>query len=1105
MSSLWQSEKMQASDSTATLQSQNSESPVPAPTAASPTLAVASSSPVPPVGEPVNGATTPVSSTPTTNANAGSTVPTVLPGSSAPSETTPVALHNSPNEPTRDPVQAKFVSPAGYVVPAPSFSYNLFPRVNSSAGSPQQSAMKLIPPMPAAALQPPVPGQSFGNSPSFSYNVFPHANTITASGQQFRPVTATSQLQLQGVKLTAASLQPPVPGQPMRLNPTFPRTFPQNIPRPAGQLSASSNFSFGESVHQSMTDASDKSLNPNDGTSNVAVPEAGISSAEPISSKSVKTSSAIPASSSTDSTPLSVQSSSNIFAPTSASFMPRPGMSMSGSAADSSPSPLRPVVPFPAAPSNLASIAMAPTRNVQQQTHSHYPLMSAMAPIAQSPWLHPPLTGGLPHAPFFPHAGANPSPFPLPIRGVSVTSVPSPGVQPPGVSTAMHSDVLTSAESNPMSKVIVGPLPPGIDRDKEANDLHKDGETTKREEVDAWTAHKTESGTIYYYNSITGESTYNKPSSFKGELEKVANQSTPVTWEKIAGTNWTLVTTNDGKKYYYDTMNKVSSWQIPSEVSEMKKNQESDASKGNMVQDENTNIVAEKVSAPIYISTPAMHTGGRDSMVVRPSGGQVSSSALDLIKKKLQEAGSPVTSTPLSPSAISTTELNGSRAADAVAKGQQSMNSKDKAKDANGEANMSDSSSDSDDAESGPTKEECIIQFREMLKKRGVAPFSKWDKELPKIVFDPRFKAVPSHSARRSIFEHFVRTRAEEERKEKRAAQKAAIDGFKQLLEEVSEDIDHKTDYQTFKKKWGTDPRFEALDRKERMLLLNEKVLPLKKAADEKNLAARTAAFKSFKSMLRENKDITIGSRWSKVKDGLKSDPRYKSVKHEEREILFNEYLSELKAAEDEAERTAKTKRDEHDKLKEREREMRKRKEREEQEMERIRVKVRRKEAISSYQALLVETIKDPKASWTESKPKLEKDPQGRAANPDLSEADMEKLFRDHVKDLLERCAREYRFLLAEVITMEAAAKVSDDGKNVLNSWTEAKRLLKPDARYSKMPRKERESLWIRYSDDMIRKHKPAADPKDKSDRGGKDKSSADISRKSPRRSHGRR
>lgn len=48
-------------------------------------------------------------------------------------------------------------------------------------------------------------------------------------------------------------------------------------------------------------------------------------------------------------------------------------------------------------------------------------------------------------------------------------------------------------------------------------------------------------------------------------------------------------------------------------------------------------------------------------------------------------------------------------------------------------------------------------------------------------------QAIPSYSARRAIFDHFVRTRAEEERKEKRAAQKAAIEGYKQLLDEAKE------------------------------------------------------------------------------------------------------------------------------------------------------------------------------------------------------------------------------------------------------------------------------------------------------------------------------
>lgn len=136
------------------------------------------------------------------------------------------------------------------------------------------------------------------------------------------------------------------------------------------------------------------------------------------------------------------------------------------------------------------------------------------------------------------------------------------------------------------------------------------------------------------------------------------------------------------------------------------------------------------------------------------------------------------------------------------------------------------------------------------------------------------------------------------------------------------------------------------------------------------------------------------------MKESLRNDPRYKSVRHEDREVLFNEYISELKAAEDGAEREAKIRREEQvyafiflilnvctyaaviyiflltadlhlsfllsltfiyqEKLKERERELRKRKEREEQEMERVRVKVRRKEAVASFQALLVETIKDP-------------------------------------------------------------------------------------------------------------------------------------------------
>ncbi|CAN6463444.1 unnamed protein product [Victoria cruziana] len=766
---------------------------------------------------------------------------------------------------------------------------------------------------------------------------------------------------------------------------------------------------------------------------------------------------------------------------------------------------------FPSVPSSSSnSVTVNTAQNAQQQMYSAYP-GPPIIPPPHALW-HPPQVGGPQRPPFLPYSPVYPGQIPMPLRPASFPPVTLPDQsQPPGVSTAGPPAETSSSASGPgqqSSPLGTQSPPPGTDNETKPSDsIKKDEVIISNDSDDAWTAHKTDGGVVYYYNAITGESTYTKPTAFKGEPEKAIAQPIPVSWEKLGSTDWSLVTTNDGRKYYYNTKNKVSSWQIPTEVVELRKKQESEpSSKVNAPSAPNAVGLEEKSPASVGLSAPAVNTGGRDAVTLRASVVPVGSSALDLIKRKLQDAGAPAGSSPLPSSSVpSVNEVNDTTMVDNTAKDQQLDNAKEKTRDANGDGNISDSSSDSDD-NGGPSKDKYITEFKEMLKEKAIAPFSKWDKELPKIILDPRFKAVPGYALRRSLFEHYVRNRAEEERKEKRAAQKAAVEGFRQLLEEASEVIDHKTDYASFKQKWGNDPRFLALDRKEREQLLNEKVLPLRKAYEENVQAARAAAVSRFKSMLRDNPDISSSSRWSRIKDSLRSDPRYKSVKHEERESLFNEYISELKAAEQEAERAARAKREEEDKLKEREREMRKRKEREEQEMERVRVKARRKDAVVSYQALLTEKIKDPQASWTESKPKLDKDPLGRAKNPDLEETDMEKLFREHIKMLYERCAREFRALLAEVITGEAASHVAEDGKTVVNSWTVAKELLKPDPRYSKMPRKDRESLWRRHVDDITRKRKRSDTKDEKANPVEKVKPPMD-SRNSPLpgRNHGRR
>lgn len=580
------------------------------------------------------------------------------------------------------------------------------------------------------------------------------------------------------------------------------------------------------------------------------------------------------------------------------------------------------------------------------------------------------------------------------------------------------------------------------------------------EVADVWTAHRTSEGIVYYYNSVTGQSTYEKPPAFQGEVDKVAAQPTPVSWEMIGGTGWALVTTNDAKRYYYSKETQATSWQVPLEVSEYRKRQMEEASLKLSTGGQSVKANLEKGSVSFSLTVPGTGSLVREAhKAVAPTA---SSSALDLIKKKLQDSATPGF---VASDNAGSADGNSSR-------GQAAEGTKEKTKDNHAEKSSSESSSDSDDEERGPTKEECIAQFKEMLKEKGIVPFSKWEKELPKIIFDPRFKAIPSHTERRSIFDHYVRTRAEEERKEKRAAQKAAIEGFKQLLEEASKDINHSTDYEKFAKMWGADSRFVALERKDRETLLNERVLPLRKAEEERIRAIQSAAVAGFKAMLIELGEVNSSSRWSRVKDKLRNDSRYRTVKREEREALFNTYVAELRVAEQEAERAAKAKREEEEKRKEREREKRKRKERDEQEFEKARAKVFKREATTAYQALLMEKIKDPKASWTESRPKLEKDALGRATNPELDNVEREKLFRDHVKELYDRALREYRVLLADVMATDAATKQNDDGKSMLNSWSEAKKQLKSDPRYGKMPRADREAGWRRYAEDIQRKLK---------------------------------
>ncbi|KAH0507917.1 Transcription elongation regulator 1-like protein [Microtus ochrogaster] len=133
--------------------------------------------------------------------------------------------------------------------------------------------------------------------------------------------------------------------------------------------------------------------------------------------------------------------------------------------------------------------------------------------------------------------------------------------------------------------------------------------------------------------------------------------------------------------------------------------------------------------------------------------------------------------------------------------------------------------------------EERVTHFRDMLLERGVSAFSTWEKELHKIVFDPRYLLLNSEE-RKQIFEQFVKTRIKEEYKERKSKLLLAKEEFKKLLEESK--VSPRTTFKEFAEKYGRDQRFRLVQkRKDQEHFFNQFILVLKKRDKENRLRLR--------------------------------------------------------------------------------------------------------------------------------------------------------------------------------------------------------------------------------------------------------------------------
>ncbi|XP_068456320.1 transcription elongation regulator 1 isoform X8 [Clinocottus analis] len=596
-------------------------------------------------------------------------------------------------------------------------------------------------------------------------------------------------------------------------------------------------------------------------------------------------------------------------------------------------------------------------------------------------------------------------PFRVPLPGMHI---PLPGMLPgmgPPLVSMMHPQLALSAAPHSMAG------------------LH----------LPEWSEYKTADGKMYYYNNRTLESTWEKPLALvekekeaerlkqrlaqaeaeamemeemeenktdntnekeepkeeeMTEEEKAAQKARPVATNPIPGTPWCVVWTGDERVFFYNPTTRLSMWDRPEELvgrADVDKHIQEPPHKRGLEDTKKTGVNKEE---------PELAIAAEENQDEEPTKAK---------KRKKEEV---------------------------------------KEADSEKEAAM--------EAELRAARERAIVplearmtQFREMLLERGVSAFSTWDKELHKIVFDPRYLLL-NPKERKQVFDQYVKTRAEEERKEKKNKLMQAKDEFRKMMEEAK--FTPRTTFSEFAVKHGRDPRFKTIEKmKDREAIFLEFITAIRKREKEDSKSRGEKVKIDFYDLLSEQ-HIEVGQRWSKVKERLETDPRYKSVESSAlREEFFKQYMEkQAKSVDLDKERELERQARIEVSLREREREVQKARSEQTKEIDREREQHKREEAIQHFKALMSDMVRSSDAAWSDTRRNLRKDHRWESASL-LEREDKEKLFNEHVEALAKKKKEHFRQLLDETSMI-----------TLTTTWKEVKKIIKEDPRCIKFSSSDR-------------------------------------------------
>ncbi|XP_022835096.1 transcription elongation regulator 1 isoform X1 [Spodoptera litura] len=351
-----------------------------------------------------------------------------------------------------------------------------------------------------------------------------------------------------------------------------------------------------------------------------------------------------------------------------------------------------------------------------------------------------------------------------------------------------------------------------------------------------------------------------------------------------------------------------------------------------------------------------------------------------------------------------------------------------------------------------------LAAFLRMLQEKDVSAFSTWEKELHKIVFDPRYLMLNSKE-RRQVFDQYVRDRAEEERKEKKNRLQQKKVAFRALMDEAK--LHSKSSFSEFTSKHGRDERYKGIDKaRDRETYFNEYLAELRKKEKEEKDKAREQMKVEFIALLKE-KGVDRHSRWIDAKKKIDSDPRYKAVEgSNQREDYFKEYCKMVKE-ERKKEKDGKDKKRERTGGKKEKRE----KEREKDKEEKKEVKKEKKKEKGDEPQ--PEEVEEPDTEEVENGSDAETAAREKEARAQASIKEREREVQRALATSLRDRDKEREYHKRDEAVQHFNALLADLVRNPDLSWRDAKKQLKKDHRYSLaelLTKDDKERLFMQHT-----------------------------------------